>query len=58
MAYKEVRREPVVKEADEAREISVLVADLNLRGIWQPQAEALFDIHVIDTDASLMLTAL
>ena len=53
-----MRSEPVVKEADEAREISVLVADLNLRGIWQPQAEALFDIHVIDTDASLMLTAL
>ena len=51
LAFKEVTREPVVREADETRGISALVADLGVRGIWQPQAEALFDIRVIDTDA-------
>ena len=28
-----------------------LVADLCARGIWIPQSEALFDIHVANTDA-------
>ena len=51
LAYKEVVREPVVREADEARGISALVADLGVRGVWQPQTEALFDVRVIDTDA-------
>ena len=51
LAFKEETREPVVREADEARGISALVADLGVRGVWQPQAEALFDIRVIDTDA-------
>ena len=50
LAYKEVVREPVVREADEARGISALVADLGVRGVWQPQTEALFDVRVIDTD--------
>ena len=27
-----------------------LVADLYVRGVWIPQSEALFDIHVVDTD--------
>ena len=31
--------------------IPSLVADLSIRGIWQPQRVALFDIRVIDTDA-------
>ena len=51
LAFKEVTREPVVREADETRGISALVGDLGVRGVWQPQAEALFDIHVVDTDA-------
>ena len=51
LAYKEVVREPVVREADEARGISALVADLGVRGVWQPQTEALFDVRVVDTDA-------
>ena len=29
-----------------------LQLDLGIRGAWQPQVEALFDIKVIDTDAS------
>ena len=28
-----------------------LVADLCVHGVWLPQAEALFDIRVVDTDA-------
>ena len=28
-----------------------LVADLGVRGVWQPLSEALFDIRVVDTDA-------
>ena len=51
LAYKEVVREPVAREADEIRGVSALVADLGVRGVWQPQTEALFDVHVVDTDA-------
>ena len=29
-----------------------LIADLGVRGVWTPQAEALFDVRVTDTDAS------
>jgi len=29
------------------------VADLGVRGVWQPQTEALFDVHVVDIDAQL-----
>ena len=28
-----------------------LIADLYVRGVWEAQTEALFDIRVIDTDA-------
>ena len=31
--------------------IPSLVADLSIRGVWQSQTVALFDIRVIDTDA-------
>ena len=51
MAFKEATREPVVREADEARGTLAIIADLGVRGVWQPQAEALFDIRVIDTDS-------
>ena len=49
LAFKKVTRELVVREADEARGISALIADLVVRGVWQPQT--LFHICVIDTDA-------
>ena len=42
---------PIVQEANDACGIHSLVADLSIRGIWQPQRVALFDIRVIDTDA-------
>ena len=28
-----------------------MIADLCVRGVWEPQAEELFDIRVVDTDA-------
>ena len=28
-----------------------LIAHLGVRGVWQPQVEALFDVQVTDTDA-------
>ena len=39
----------VVEAGDQHGE--TLIADLCVRGVLLPQAEALFDIHVIDTDA-------
>ena len=51
MAYREVIREPIVRDANDSAGIPALVADLGVRGVWQPQAEALFDVRVVDTDA-------
>ena len=51
IVYKEVIREPVVQEANNACGVPSLIADLSIRGVWQPQMVALFDIRVIDTDA-------
>ena len=42
--------EPVEDEASNTNE-DTLIADLCVRGVWQPQCDALFNIHVIDTDA-------
>ena len=50
LAYKEVVREPIVCEGSENS--PALIADLGVRGVWIPQAEALFDVRVTDTDAA------
>ena len=50
IVYKEVIWEPVVQEDNNACGIPSLIADLSIRGVWQPQMVALFDIHVVDTD--------
>ena len=45
---------PVVKEpivCDGSGSADSLIADLSVRGVWEPQTEALFDIRVVDTDA-------
>ena len=47
----QVKREPIVKEANSVDQTPALIADLSVRGVWQPQAEGLFDIRVVDTDA-------
>jgi len=46
-----IRREPIVREADDANNIPALIADLGVRGVWEPQRETLLDIRVTDTDA-------
>ncbi|KAL5467466.1 hypothetical protein EMCRGX_G031692 [Ephydatia muelleri] len=42
---------PVVREADVKNADGGLRLDLGIRGVWQPQVEALFDVKVVDTDA-------
>ena len=51
LAYRDVVREPIVRESDESRGINAVVADLSIRGVWQPQTAALFDIRVVHTDS-------
>ena len=51
LAYKEVVKEPIVQEANDAEGVPSLIADLSIRGVWQPQTVALFDVRVTDTDA-------
>ena len=52
MAYPHVTREPVVREAGTGDSIeNGLICDLAVRGVWQPQTEALFDFRVCNTDA-------
>ena len=47
LVWKQVKQEPVVREADTVGGTQALVADL---GVWMPQTEALCDIGVVDTD--------
>ncbi len=51
LVWSKARWEPVVRDADYQSGTSALVADLEIRGVWLPQAEALFDVRVVDTDA-------
>eukprot|EP00731_Ephydatia_muelleri_P024359 Em0016g630a len=51
VVFKEVVKESVVQEANEAEGVPSLIADLSIRGVWQSQTVALFDVHVTDTDA-------
>ena len=52
LLWGQVKREPVVSEDGDD---GTLVADLGVRGVWSSQSEALFDIHVTDTDAQSYL---
>ena len=54
LAWGQIRRETVVIEA-EYQQSETLIADLCVRGVWLPQAEALFNIRVVDTDAKSYL---
>ena len=40
-----------MQEANDAEGVPSLIADLSIRGVWQPQTVALFDVRVTDTDA-------
>ena len=50
MVWGQVTQEPVVCDSLDSGNSS-LVADIAIRGVWQRQATALFDVRVIDTDA-------
>ena len=54
MVWGQVTLEPVVCDSLESSNGS-LVADIAIRGVWQRQATALFDVRVIDTDAKSYL---
>ena len=47
-----VQKEPIVCEAshDDQSSGDTLVADLRVRGVWQPQVDDLFNVKVVDTD--------
>ena len=49
--WSQVIKEPIVNEGTVASCDPGLRLDLGIKGVWQPQVEALFDVHVIDTDA-------
>ncbi len=49
LAYPHVTKEPIVREGDGKED--GLVCDLAVRGVWNPQTEALFDFRVVNTDA-------
>ena len=44
IAYKEVMREPVVREPNVREKVQALVADLSVRSVWQPQATTFLDV--------------
>ena len=50
LGYTEVVWEPLASDGDGSS--PELIADLGVRGVWIPQAEALFDVTVVDVDAS------
>ena len=49
--WKDVKKEPVVKEPDVENGTPALIADLSHRGVSDRQSAASFDIRVTDTDA-------
>ena len=51
LVWSPVIQEPIVKEANLQDNTPALRADLAVRGVWDRQTEALFDIRVVDTDA-------
>ena len=52
LAWGQVTREPVICESSPVDPSSVtLIDDLQVRGVWQPQVDVLFDVRVVDTDA-------
>ena len=54
-AYKEVVREPDVREHNDHEKVPALVADLSVHGVWQPQATTFFGVQVVDSDANSYL---
>ena len=51
LMWNNIIREPIIREQDPDSGEPALVADLLMRGVWNPQEGASFDIRVVDTDA-------
>ena len=51
MAWGQVQKEPVICEETVDPCDDTLIGNLRVRGVWQPQVDAVFDVHVADTDA-------
>ena len=52
LAWGQVQKEPVVcEEKMDDPSSETLIADVRIRGVWQSQVDALFDVRVVDTDA-------
>ena len=52
LVWGQVQREPIVCEVTvDGTCDETLIADLRIRGVWQLQVDAVFDVHVVDTDA-------
>ena len=58
IAFRDVIREPIVRDADPVRGLSALVTDLGVRGLWAAQTEALFDIRVLTLTPSHIVATL
>ena len=56
LVFNQVTREPVIQDRSDDPPQEALVTDIKARGVWQPQATALFDIRVIDSDAPSYLS--
>ena len=57
MAYKEVVREPVVREADAAGGVPALIADTGVKGVWQPRLRhSLISMSLILTSSPMSAT--
>jgi hypothetical protein len=54
MIWGQVTKEPVISDSSTPNSDS-LIADIAIRGVWQRQTTALFDVRVIDTDAKSYL---
>ena len=52
--FHQVGRDPVVHEASDT-DADTLIATLCVRGVWQLQCDALFDIQVLDPDTKSYL---
>ena len=50
LVWKQVQKEPIVCEStidDSTSE--TFIADLRVRGVWEPQVDAIFDVRVVDS---------
>ena len=51
LAWGQTVKEPIIHGFGDDLSLPGLKADIGVRGVWQPQAVALFDVRVVDTDA-------